>query len=174
MKFSEIPHFTRSCNYTVNYIWDGFVEDFLPRMEQYGLELCPDFQRGHVWTEEQQIKYIEFMMKGGSTGREIFFNHPGWQNSYKGKMVCVDGLQRITAVQRFINNEIKAFGTYFCDFEGSIYQADGCSFTVSIHSLKTRKEVLKWYIELNEGGVIHSKEEIERVKKLLEIEEKQL
>lgn len=30
---------------------------------------------------------------------------------------CVDGLQRTTAIMRFINNEIPAFGCYYKDFE---------------------------------------------------------
>ena len=41
---------------------------------------------------------------------------------------------------------------------------------VNINELKTRKEVLKWYIEMNEGGTPHTEEEIKRVKRLLESE----
>ena len=32
-------------------------------MEKSGLILCPDFQRGHVWTEKQQEDYITFLLR---------------------------------------------------------------------------------------------------------------
>jgi len=41
----------------------------------------------------------------------------------------------------------------------------------NVNDLQTRGEVLQWYIEMNSGGVVHSDEEIKRVKKLLEQEE---
>lgn len=80
--------------------------------------------------------------------------------------VCVDGLQRITAVQRFINNEIPIFGTYFNEFEDK----PRLKYTVKINvnDLKTEQEVLRWYVDMNAGGTPHSKKEIERVKKLIE------
>jgi len=37
-----------------------------------------------------------------------------------------------------------------------------------VNNLKTRKEVLQWYIEFNSGGTVHTDAEIQRVKKLLE------
>lgn len=37
-----------------------------------------------------------------------------------------------------------------------------------INNLKTEKEVLQWYIDMNAGGTPHIKSEIERVKKMIE------
>ena len=39
-----------------------------------------------------------------------------------------------------------------------------------INDLKTRKEVLGWYIEMNSGGTPHKKEEIEKVELMLKTE----
>jgi len=89
----------------------------------------------------------------------------------KEKENVIYGLQRITAVRRFFNKEIKAFGQYVDEFGKLIYNSMTPGFSVHINNLETRKEVLNWYLELNSGGVIHTSEEIERVKKLLEIEE---
>ena len=44
-------------------------------------ELVPDFQRGHVWTQGQQIKYIESLMRERAPNT-LLFNCPGWVNSY--------------------------------------------------------------------------------------------
>lgn len=129
------------------------------------LEMNPDFQRGHIWTKGQQIKYIEFMLAGGCSGKDIFFNHPGWQRDFAGHMVLVDGLQRLTAGLAFMNNEIPAYGALYQEYDCVHYSVD---FIFHVNCLKTRAEVLRWYIELNEGGVVHTPEEIERVKQLLE------
>ena len=64
MKFSEIPQLTRTAAYKVNSSWK-YLEDWLEDLRRRGeLDLNPDFQRGHVWTEQQQIRYVEFVLRG--------------------------------------------------------------------------------------------------------------
>jgi hypothetical protein len=87
---------------------------------------------------------------------------------FEGEFVCVDGLQRITAIKRFIHNEIKAYGYFYKEFEGSPRMMN--DLRININNLKTRKEVLQWYLEFNFNGTIHTKEELDKVKKLLEQE----
>lgn len=145
--------------------------------EDYGLELNPDFQRGHVWTEDQQSAYMEFLLKGGQTARVIYFNCPffscGTVEDYKkGKyempMQCVDGLQRLTSIVKFLDNKVKVCGYYLNDFEDKeVLMRKMCSIRFNVNKLKTRREVLRWYLDFNTGGTIHSEEEISRVKKLL-------
>lgn len=38
---------------------------------------------------------------------------------------------------------------------------------INVNDLKTRDEVLQWYIDINAGGTPHTKEEIERVRAML-------
>jgi hypothetical protein len=38
---------------------------------------------------------------------------------------------------------------------------------IHVNNLKTEKEVLQWYIDMNAGGTPHTTEEIDRVKKLI-------
>lgn len=38
---------------------------------------------------------------------------------------------------------------------------------LNVNDLKTEREVLQWYIDMNAGGTPHTAEEIERVKKLI-------
>ena len=42
----------------------------------------------------------------------------------------------------------------------------------NVNNLKTKAEVLVWYIEFNTGGTVHTEEEINKVKMLLENETK--
>jgi uncharacterized protein with ParB-like and HNH nuclease domain len=168
MKFTDIPQYTRSGNWECNFDIRGFVGQIEKWEAEDGLQLNPDFQRGHVWTEEQQISFVEFILKGGTTARVVYLNHQGWMGDFEGEFVCVDGLQRITAVKRFIHNEIKAYSYFYKEFEGSPRMMN--DLRININNLKTRKEVLQWYLEFNSGGTIHTKEELDKVKKLLEQE----
>lgn len=169
MKFKDIPRFTRPGSYQVNMPLCYFVKWIKENQMKCGLELNPDFQRGHVWTEKQQIAYIEFLLRRGKSGRVIYFNCPNWSaGGRNGEFVCVDGLQRTTAIMRFIDNEIPAFGVYCKDFEDELPME--IDVLVNINELQTRKEVLKWYIEMNDGGTPHTEAEINKVRKMLKQE----
>lgn len=107
MRFSDIPQFTRSGTYEVDIPLLHLRRVISNYKEDYGLQMNPDFQRGNVWTEEQQIKYLEFYFKGGKTARVIYFNCPVFGRETERcdipNMVLVDGLQRLTALMRFLN-----------------------------------------------------------------------
>lgn len=49
------------------------------------------------------------MLRNPDSGKDIYLNHPNWMGSFKGNMVLVDGLQRITAA--FINYRLPPMGT---------------------------------------------------------------
>lgn len=168
-EFMEAISLTRRGNYEVNVSFDYF-EDVVSRYEKYNdtpLQLNPDFQRGHVWNEFQQVQFIEFMLKGGRT--TVYLNHPDWMNFTKKSgyldFVCVDGLQRITSIRKFMRSELKAFGECVSEFEKAIIRR--ADVIININNLKTRKEVLTWYIDMNTCGTAHTKEELGKVKNLL-------
>lgn len=167
LDFKTIKKFTGEAKYCAYTTLDSLVETIQRYEEKYALQLNPDFQRGHVWTEDQQIRFVEYFLRGGDV-QPIRFNHNDWMN-FKRKdqeMVCVDGLQRLTALMKFMNNLLPVFGGYFKnDLEN--FTHFNFDIKISINNLKDRKEVLNWYIELNEGGTVHTKEEIDRVKSLL-------
>lgn len=169
-EFKKIPTFTNPGRYAIDQSLDYLVKFIQTEVDEYGLVLNPDFQRGHVWTEQQQIAYIKFLLRNGQTGRDLYFNNPSWHTEVPpgayNDYVCVDGLQRITAIQRFVNNEIQVFGSYFREFTDKRH-INMNTVRVHINDLSTRDEVLTWYIEMNDGGTPHSKQEIERVKAML-------
>lgn len=173
-KFSNIPRFTQDGAWQSDFPFDYLVSFINEEVEKHGLQLNPNFQRGHVWTEEQQIAWLEFFLRGGKTSRVIYFNKPSWHRSVPegayDEYVCVDGLQRLTAIQRFVNNEIKVFGSYYKEYTDSLRMIH--SIKININDLKSEKEVLQWYVDMNSGGTPHTNEEIERVKQMiLDLEE---
>lgn len=133
-----------------------------------GLDMDPDFQRGHVWTEEQQIRFVEYALRGGRSGRDIFWNNPTWMGKWTQPTVLVDGKQRLNAALRFMHNEIPAFGYHYKEWSGRLPSA--ANFTFHVNTLKTRAEVLRWYLDINAGGTPHTKEELDRVRGLLDAE----
>ena len=168
MKWNEIPKFIGyNLTQPFSFGFAGYVEFIENEIKNRHLQMCPDFQRGHVWTEEQQSKYMELILRGGKSGRDFYFN---WNQSTE-EYVCVDGLQRTIALQKFVNGKIKVFEQYFDEFEfkddtGYIPSSEYTVF-VYMNNLKTRKEILQWYVDMNAGGTPHTTEEIERVKKMI-------
>lgn len=169
-RFQDVPQFTKDGAWQCDFNFEFLIEFIEENERNFNLQLNPDFQRGHVWNEEQQIKWLEFFLRGGRTGRILYFNCPSWQGSVKegeyNDFVCVDGLQRITAIQRFMHGEIPVFGSYISEFQDKMPITHG-TIKVNINDLKTKKEVLQWYIDMNTGGTIHTKEEIDKVKNMI-------
>lgn len=168
-RFEDIDKFTTDGGWECNYRWDSAIDTLEEWVKEDRLNLNPDFQRFHVWTEEQQIAFVEFFLRGGKTGRVIYFNHPGWQRNYAGEFVLVDGKQRIEALRRFRDNEIKVFGSYLKEYTDKISWTD-YTIRINVNTLQTRAEVLQWYIDMNAGGTPHTSEEIEKAKWLLKKE----
>lgn len=170
LKYRDIPVFGLNAGYKTEIGWD-FLPDYIKRLkEKSGLDMDVDFQRDHVWSMAQRTAYIEYILQGGVSGRDVYFNSPSWMREYKQDMVIVDGKQRITTALMFINNEVPAFGFYHREFADEL--PSHCSVTVHINTLSTRAEVLKWYLLLNSGGTPHTPEEIEKVRKMLAKETK--
>lgn len=61
---------------------------------------------------------VNFILKGGDSGRTLYFNCPGWMKDFKGPYVIVDGKQRLEAARKFVRNELSVFdGVYLKDQE---------------------------------------------------------
>ena len=162
-------------NYAVDWDLYGIEWGLEHYAESYGLDLNPDFQRGHVWTMEQRIKFMEYVVKGGKVYAPIIFNSPAFGGFTKQKdadlddtIIIVDGLQRLTTMRMFMANEIAIFGGYkLNDFDKPRLITRTNHFRVAVNTLQSRKELLQFYVELNEGHIAHSSEEIDRVKGLI-------
>lgn len=178
INYKDIKKFTHDAGYVVNVSWDYLethLQHYRDTMEKRGevMELDPDFQRGHVWTEDKQTAYVEFCLRGGKSSRDIQFNCPGWMNDHRGPLVLVDGKQRLEAVRKFMRNELRVFnGNLLSEIEGISHGVRRSDFVFKVNSLPTRAQVLTWYLELNSGGVVHTEDELARVRQLLEEESK--
>jgi hypothetical protein len=172
-RFQDIPQFTKTSGYSVHVSWFYLEKSLKDFAEGNPVELDPDFQRAHVWTEDKQVAYVEFCLRGGRSSTDIYWNCPTWQRQGKFKtaqpIVLIDGKQRIESVRKFMRNELKAFGSTMCEYTDNMRIMQD-RFTFHINDLGTRAEVLQWYLDLNAGGVVHTSEELDRVRQLLEKE----
>jgi hypothetical protein len=148
------------------------LESTLARYDERGiLQLDPDFQRGIKWDSDQQTAYVEWLFRDGHTGREFFWNCPGWMQDFRGPMVLVDGRQRLEAVLSFLRGDIRAFGFHSTDFADLRRQTMNNNLTFNVAAMSSRADLLRWYIDLNSGGTAHAEEDITRAAELLEREE---
>jgi hypothetical protein len=176
LQYKSIEQFPQA-HYEINVDW-GYLESWLEDKNREkeetgfrGLELNPDFQRMHVWTPEQQSHYVEYILRGGESGRVLYWNHPNWMGSFKGYLTLVDGKQRMEAVRAFLRNEVEVFGGYrLKEMEPRFVGLGHADFRMRIAKLPTRKQMLQWYLMINAGGTPHTSDELDRVRALLAAE----
>ena len=77
------------------------VFDVVRRIEKGGFIMDPDFQRDFVWDENKQSKLIESVLM--RIPLPVFY----LGEDEKGKMIVVDGLQRLTTFKRFLDNDFR-------------------------------------------------------------------
>jgi hypothetical protein len=90
----------------------------------------------------------------------------GFAQADRGPFVLVDGKQRLEAVRSFLRDEVPVFGGHKCSqLEGRI--PNSAFFYFNVNDLGTNAEVLQWYLDLNTGGVVHTTEELDKVRAML-------
>ena len=72
------------------------VYDVLRRIDRGDFIMDPDFQRDFIWDERKQSKLIESMLM--RIPLPVFYI----AENYEGKLVVVDGLQRLSTFQNFV------------------------------------------------------------------------
>lgn len=157
------------------------LEEFLERqrsaMASMGgtFELEPDFQRGHVWNDMQRIRFVEALLRS-TANCQVMFNCPDWESAGgpdsdipDHTFQCVDGLQRLTAVRKFMAGDFTVFdGISASDLKLTPFDPCRYRVKVSVFAFNTRADLLDFFLRLNSGGSVHSEEELTRVQDLMD------
>ena len=77
------------------------VQDVLRRMGQGRFVMDPDFQRDFIWDRGKQSRLIESVLM--RIPLPVFY----LAEDSEGRMVVVDGLQRLTTFYRFVNGDLR-------------------------------------------------------------------
>ncbi|WP_180100211.1 DUF262 domain-containing protein [Acinetobacter sp. YH12153] len=146
------------------------------------LDMIPDFQRGVVWSEEKQIYFVECMLRNllPRSAFNLTFNMPFFYSPAKRsenevptkyqKLICIDGLQRFTAIENFVLGKFKVFDNQIGvdDLRFTPFDLGRKTFTINIFEYNNTQDILNLYLNMNTGGIAHADSEIERVKAMLE------
>ena len=76
------------------------VHDVIRRIDQGNYVLNPDFQRDFIWPESKQSKLVESVIM--RIPLPVFY----MAEDDEGRMIVVDGLQRLSTFHRFLKNEL--------------------------------------------------------------------
>jgi hypothetical protein len=138
------------------------------------MDLDPEYQRGHVWTERQESKFVGALLEHNQAIPPFWMN---WTGPNRQSSEVVDGKQRIKACLRWLNDEIPAN----CPCGIDVWYSELCEVdnraldlyvTMSWNFVNLSPvDVMKFYLRLNGGGTIHTEDELERVKRLITLSE---
>lgn len=162
MLLKNIPRFITP-TYEVNTHITYLIGSWLPEQEQdLGYEEKPDFQRKHVWSDKDRSRYMGYLFQAGPTGRDFYFATDNFYGNNKIPLVCVDGLQRLTTLRMFLNNEVKLLGHYLLEYEdhAEIKRNSNLMVNIKVLTIPTRNDMIDFYIKFNSSGVYHSEEDL--------------
>ena len=77
------------------------IHDVIRRIDKSSYVMDPEFQRDFIWAEDKQSKLIESVIM--RIPLPVFY----MAEDDEGRMVVVDGLQRLSTFQRFIKDELQ-------------------------------------------------------------------
>ena len=77
------------------------IYDVIRRIKKNAYIMNPDFQRDFIWTDREQSKLIESVIM--RIPLPVFY----MAEDEEGRMIVVDGLQRLSTFERFIKNELR-------------------------------------------------------------------
>jgi len=175
LDWNDVPQFPRA-SYEIDVGWN-YLETQIETAIADGLDLEPEFQRAHVWTREQQIRYVEYILRGGEVGKNLTFNHTLWDRcaiAPPGSYTIVDGKQRLQAVRTFMRSELPIFasrdpggvGYLASEFKGNM-RMHKCTLRWRVCTLASKKELLELYLSINAGGTPHTRAELDKVRVML-------
>ncbi len=132
------------------------------------LILDPPFQRGSVWSTEQQEAWILSVL-GGLPLPAIFVNKPSaFRTEWGTKMVVIDGRQRLEAMIAFEDNKLLVNGEKFSEQSVRFNRKWGfLAMPTVFTNFETKRECIELYVRLLTTGTAHTEKEIEKAKAML-------
>lgn len=142
------------------------------------LILQPDYQRGSVWTLQQQMEFVGFLLEGGDCPKIVIQRYESKKNAPLDRKedywrICgevVDGQQRLIAIYHWMNGMICGLSPetgeklWYKDTD----EIDRRGLSLKIHWIDVpRAERIRFYIKLNTGGTMHTAAEIANARALL-------
>lgn len=151
--------------------WESYshpISDIREWNEADRLELQPDFQRNEVWTKSAQIMLIDTILRGIPIPKIYIKSIVKDEKTYR---VVIDGQQRLTAILKFLHDELPLHKPYSGPYEGKVFselpQAAHDNFIrykVDINEIfnPTDAEIRDLYSRVNKYTVQLNKQELRK------------
>jgi hypothetical protein len=135
-----------------------------------GIDMDPDYQRGHVWSLSDKVALIKSIFENVDIGKFVFINRTYEHAVESGNFYEVlDGKQRVTAILEFYENRFSHAGLYFkdlCRQDRIHFENYPISYCVVKEGVLTDEMKYKYFLMLNVAGVPQDEKHIEYVRKL--------
>lgn len=150
---------------------DYSITDLPVLLEKRNINLNPDYQRASVWTIEQKKKFMGSLLLDSTRIPCLWLNSPA---SVVRNSEVLDGKQRILAILGWLDNEYPAIfpnsdiEIFYRDLDSQMetYIDNHCIINIRFVNLD-RNNAIKFYLNLNSGGTVHTDEELQRARDLL-------
>lgn len=139
------------------------VHDVLRRIEKDDFIMDPDFQREFIWSRDKQSKLIESVIM--RIPLPVFY----LAENRKGKMIVVDGLQRLSTFQHFVKNKLQLklehqpdlHKKYFKDLPPKLQnRIEDCNLILYVIDSKVPQQALLDIFERVNGGVALTRQQM--------------
>ena len=139
------------------------VHDVLRRIERGAFVMDPDFQRDFIWDQGKQSKLIESVVM--RIPLPVFY----LAEDHRERLVVVDGLQRLSTFQRFVNNELQLIledrpelnRKKFQDFPPKLQnRVEDCNLILYVIDAKVPEQARLDIFERVNGGVPLSRQQM--------------
>ncbi len=151
--------------------WESYshpISDVRDWADNERLELRPDFQRNEVWTQAAQIMLIDTILKGIPIPKIYIKSIVKNEKTYR---IVVDGQQRLTAILKFIRDELPLKKPYQGEFLNMKYSDlpenvhdDFIRYKIDINEIfnPSDEEIRDLYSRVNKYTVQLNKQELRK------------
>lgn len=151
--------------------WESYthpISDIRDWNKNKRLELRPDFQRNEVWSRAAQIMLIDTILKGIPIPKVYIKSIMKDGNTYR---VVIDGQQRLTAILKFVQNELALKKPYCGEFVNKKFEElpdeiknAVLRYKIDINEIfnPTDEEIRDLYSRVNKYTVQLNKQELRR------------
>lgn len=147
------------------------IDSLICRYYHAGIDMNPEYQRDYVWSLEDKVYLIESIFNNIEIGR-LVFNRKDFGT--KGNLYeIIDGKQRLSTIIEFYEDRFEYKGYKYSQLR-FLDRVHFEQYPVVMSDMQeaTREQKLRAFIKLNTAGKIMSKQQIEKVRKMLEDVEK--
>lgn len=162
--------FTSNEDIRINYT-NSSIESLLSRHLLTGVDFSPEYQRGLVWTDEDREALLDSIFMGADIGRFVFRERDDDEIDLADAIFyeIVDGKQRMTALLDYYAGRYAYHGVYYHELSSKDRHRfdNACVSVASVKNL-SKKDTLRLFLMLNQGGRPLSRDVIERAKQRMD------